>query len=65
MSKLFALLTKQGTACPETVLTEEEHADPIRRAAADKRARHTQGPDAPVPGTWTDVTDNDAINKED
>lgn len=57
----FALLSSQGTACLETVLTAEEYAEPMRRRAAENRARHTPGPDAPQPGTWTDVSDNDAI----
>jgi hypothetical protein len=60
-TRLFALLSEQGTACAETVLTEDEYNDPERRRAAENRARLTSGDDPPVPGTWTDVTDNDAI----
>ena len=62
--RYFALLTAGGTACAETALTEDEYNDPIKRAAVENRARHTTGHDAPVPGTWTDVTDNEFINPD-
>ena len=61
--RYFAMLSAQGTACAETVLTEDEYADPLRVRTAETRARHTPGPDAPIPGTWTDVTDNDFIKE--
>ena len=60
MSK-YALLSAQGTACAETVLTADEYADPARRAAIENAARSDTSADAPVLGTWTDVTDNDAL----
>lgn len=59
--RYFALLSAQGTACSDTTLTEDEYNNPTYRRVVDERARHTTGPDAPIPGTWTDVTDNDAI----
>jgi hypothetical protein len=59
--RYYAMLDAQGTACAETTLTAEEFADPARVRSAESRARHTTGPDAPVPGTWTDVSDNDAV----
>jgi hypothetical protein len=63
MSAIYAMVSKQGTACAETTLTEEEYRDPTRRRAAETRARHTAGEDAPIPGSWTDVTDNDACRE--
>lgn len=54
--KLYAMTTARGDVCPETVLTEEEYADPVRVRSAESRARHTRGADAPLPGTWIDVT---------
>lgn len=59
--RYFAMLSAQGTACLETVVTEDEYSDPLRRRSAESRARHTTGPDAPVPGIWQDVSDNDAV----
>lgn len=57
--RIFALLSTQGTACAETVLHEEEYT-PENRAEVERQSCGT-GPDAPLPGTWTDVTDNEAI----
>jgi hypothetical protein len=62
--RLYALLTAQGTACAETVLTEDEYNDPARKRAVDSRARHTPiSPDSPIPGSWADVSDNDVCRK--
>lgn len=59
MSKIFALLSKQGTACSETVLFAYEYTAEARaRIEADIDA---SSPDAPVAGTWTDCTGNDAL----
>ena len=60
-TKLYALTTKCGTACSETVLTAEEYASPQRRAQTEAQFCR-DGEDDPVPGSWTDVSDNDAIN---
>jgi hypothetical protein len=55
--KLMCMVSSQGTACPETVLlvdTPEERAD--------REARHCRGgPDDPVPGSWIDASDNEAV----
>ena len=61
--RYFALLSKQGTACSETVLSEREYADPVNRLQTEK-SYCKGGYDDPVPGTWTDVTDNGACNPE-
>lgn len=53
----FALLSEQGTACAETVLSESEYTA-ANRAKIEKSFCGI-GPDAPQAGTWTDVTDND------
>lgn len=59
----YALLSPQGTACPETVLTEDEYNIPQNRAHFEKLYCRG-GADDPVPGTWTDVTDNEACMPE-
>lgn len=58
-AKIFALLSSQGTACSETVLFAHEYT-------AENRARieadiDPSNHDAPIPGTWVDCTDNDAL----
>src|SRR6185295_14666281 len=58
--KLYAMVSAQGTACDETVLTEQEYNNPAMRRAAESRARHTAGADAPIAGSWVDVSDNEA-----
>ena len=58
MSKLIALVSSQGTACSETVLTEAEDT-PTNRARVEAMFCNGQ-PDDPQPGTWVDVTDNEA-----
>lgn len=55
----FALCSPQGTACPETVLTAAEFADPEWRRRIEKQFCRG-GPDDPVAGEWADVTDNEA-----
>lgn len=58
--RIFALLTKSGTACAETVLYEDEYT-PERRAYIE--ANTVMGMpiiDRPILGTWTDVSDNEA-----
>lgn len=63
--RLYALITEQGTACAETVLTEDEYSDPLRRRAVDSRAHHTPAsPDTPIPNSWVDVSDNDACRRQ-
>jgi hypothetical protein len=56
---VVALLSQQGTACLETALYGEDDTPANRlRIEADICPRD---PDPPVPGTWTDVSDNDAF----
>jgi hypothetical protein len=58
MLKKYALLSSQGTACAETVLVGAHYTvDQRDRIEASIDSRN---PDAPIPGTWTDVTDNEA-----
>lgn len=60
----YALLSSQGTACLETVLNEDEYCYSNRISTEHKFAIAkpvANLPDAPICGTWTDVTDNDAI----
>jgi hypothetical protein len=57
--KRYALVSAQGTACSETVLTATEYADPRNRAQVEKQFC-TGKPNDPLPGTWTDVSDNEA-----
>lgn len=59
MTRKFALLSDQGTACSETVLHESEFTTENRLKIETECCRGRN--DDPVRGTWTDVTDNDAI----
>jgi hypothetical protein len=58
----YALVSGQGTACAETVLYADEYtAENRAKAEADFCHDLTQPvEDRPIPGTWTDVSDNDA-----
>jgi hypothetical protein len=57
----YALVSSQGTACAETVLYEDEYT-PERRAYIEANiVRSMPAIDRPVLGSWTDVTDNDAL----
>jgi len=62
--RVYALRSAQGTACAETVLREEEFT-PERRAEVEATACRpspwSSADDLPVPGTWMDVSDNDAL----
>ena len=60
MTKRYAMLSPQGTACLETVLTETENTPEWRAAVEETYCRG--GPDDPVVGTWTDVTENEICN---
>jgi hypothetical protein len=57
-SKLFAVVSDQGTAMPETVLTEPEYNDPKARSTAEDIARMAD--DCSNPIEWEDVTENEA-----
>lgn len=57
--KLYAMLSSQGTACAETVLTAKEYKQVHIRERVEKYCC-TGAPDAPVKGSWTDVSDNEA-----
>lgn len=59
MEKIYALLTADGTACAETALHESEYTPENRarvEAEINPRERHP-----PVPGTWIDVSENEAF----
>ena len=58
--RLYALVSQQGTACAEIVLTEEEFTSEWRRKTEAQFCRGRA--DDPVAGTWTDVTDNEACH---
>lgn len=60
--KLYALVSDQGTACAETLLIGADGTRPAMRAAIE-RAFCTGKPDAPIAGTWTDVSDNDYLQQ--
>ena len=59
MTRKFAMLSEQGTACSETVLKDNEFTAENRYKIEAEccRGRH----DDPIRGTWTDVSDNDAL----
>lgn len=61
MQKVIALLSRQGTACPETALIDDEDTPVARRQVEATLIPDDPDPDAPVPGTWTDVSDNESI----
>ena len=61
MEKIYALLSNQETACAETVLYASEYTATNR---ARVEAEIQRDPDAPVPGTWCDVSDNEALRNE-
>lgn len=56
----YALLSKQGTACPETVLTDKEYTPENRRRIEQWVEAQPLTDDSPICGTWTDVSENDA-----
>ena len=58
--KLYALLSKQGTACIETTLTEQDYLDLTKRKQVNDMARLDKSFDPPIPDTWTDVSENAA-----
>lgn len=55
----IALVSDQGTACPETVLIDGEDTPENRQSI--ERQFCTGKRDAPIAGTWVDVSDNTAI----
>lgn len=60
--RIYALLTSQGTACTETALFESEYTV-ANRSKVEIMAANDSRPDKPIPGTWTDVTDNGAFRE--
>lgn len=61
--KRFALVTAQGTAAHETVLDEAEYT-PEMRARIEVQFCNG-GADDPIAGTWRDVSDNDALDRNE
>lgn len=58
--KIVALLSKQGTACYETTLYNDEDT-PENRTKVEREYCHADHIDPPIAGTWTDVSDNEAL----
>lgn len=56
---IVALLDSQGTACSETALFGDEDTPAARRLI--EAAVVPWKPDAPIPGTWTDCSDNEYL----
>ena len=59
MTKLYAIVSEQGTACHEACLCEHCHATPHERAAVEKKAAAIS--DIPNTADWRDATGNDAL----
>ena len=59
MTKLYAIVSDQGTACHEACLCELCHANPEHRAAVEWEAGRIS--DIPNPTDWRDATGNDAL----
>lgn len=57
MARIFALLSKQGTAAAETALCENHYWR--RRNRRD--ARNSAGDDVPKGARWTDCSKNEAL----
>lgn len=55
---IYALLTGQGTAAPETALCETHYDDDHREPIEDAAERRAGDPDMPIPGTWSDCSAN-------
>jgi len=54
----YALLSAQGTACTETTLEAKDYSPDSKRRVEQQFC--DGGHDSPVPGTWTDIADNEA-----
>lgn len=57
--KKYALVSSQGTACAETILFENEYT-PEGRARIERQFCNGTN-DAPITGTWRDVSENEAL----
>ena len=60
MTKLYAIVSEQGTACHEACLCEHCHAKP-QAAGRRRKERATGISDIPNPADWRDATGNDAL----
>jgi hypothetical protein len=60
MRKLIALLSRQGTACSESVLCNVCDT-PGNRRLLDAALPDHKDPDSPIPGWWRVCSENDAI----
>lgn len=60
---IMALLSSQGTACSETALYGADDT-PEARARIEAAIVSSQD-DAPIPGTWTDCSENEALWLDD
>jgi hypothetical protein len=59
--RLYALVSAQGTACAETVIRSDEDTPELRAIIEKRHCLNRPGWDDPIPGSWTEVTDNDAF----
>ena len=57
-TKLFALLSEQGTACDETCLCDQHYSEE-QKASIEAQATKDPLGDAPVPGSWADCSGNE------
>lgn len=57
--KIMALLSVQSTACVETALIDGE--DTPENRAGIERMHCTGHRDAPLPGTWTNCSEDEAL----
>ena len=63
MIKIVALLNNQGTACAETALYGIDDTSEARQRI---EAEFCTGKiDAPIAGTWIDVSENEALKVEE
>lgn len=58
MPKIVALLTAEGTACVETALYDDEDTPDMRAKVEAEVATYAPDHGNPIPGTWSDVSDN-------
>lgn len=65
IGSVYALLNSQGTACAETALFAFMGEYTAANRARVESEIDPRSPDAPVPGTWTDCSENEALEPSD
>lgn len=53
--KFYTLVTKQGTACHETVLTEKEYKDPKTRLGVERQFCTDKYDSSCIADSWIEV----------